>query len=98
VQVYVNKDGKVGRKNSSDTAEQDEFNALLGLVRRRIGEMVDDLLAGDIRVHPYRVRQESPCARCDFRSVCRFDPAINRYRVLESMSKEEVFSKLTTQE
>jgi ATP-dependent helicase/nuclease subunit B len=97
VQVYVNKDGGIGRKNSSDAAGQNEFTALLRLVRQRIGEAVDRLLSGDIRVMPFRIRQESPCARCDFRSVCRFDPAVNRYRILESLNREEVLSRVGSQ-
>jgi ATP-dependent helicase/nuclease subunit B len=97
VQVYVNKDGGIGKRQSSDAAGTNEFTVLLRLVRSRIGELVDRLLSGDIRVWPVRIRHESPCARCDFRSVCRFDPAVNRYRALEALSREEVFSRLDSE-
>jgi ATP-dependent helicase/nuclease subunit B len=93
VQVYVNKDGAMGRKNASDAAGPSEFTALLSLVRRRIGEAVDQLLTGDISVKPFRIRQESPCARCDLKSVCRFDTAVNRYRMLEALNREEVMER-----
>jgi ATP-dependent helicase/nuclease subunit B len=93
VQVFVNKDGNFGKRNQSDAAAHNEFTALLRLVRLRIGETVDRLLSGDIRVMPVRIRQESPCVRCDFRSVCRFDVGVNRYRVLEAMNREEVLSR-----
>jgi ATP-dependent helicase/nuclease subunit B len=97
VQVFVNKDGNIGRKNSSDAAGANEFTALLRLVRVRIGETVDRLLTGDIRVMPIRIRQESPCARCDLRSVCRFDAGVNRYRVLEALNREEVLSRVSAE-
>jgi ATP-dependent helicase/nuclease subunit B len=97
VQVHVNRDGAIGKRNYSDAAGPDEFAALLRLVRQRIGETVDRLLSGDIRVLPVRIRQESPCARCDFCSVCRFDPAVNRYRVLESLNREEVLSRVSSE-
>jgi ATP-dependent helicase/nuclease subunit B len=93
VQVYINKDGGIGRKNSSDAAPASEFTALLRLVQQRIGETVDRLLTGDISVTPFRIRNESPCPRCEFKSVCRFDTTINRYRVLESLNREEVLAR-----
>jgi ATP-dependent helicase/nuclease subunit B len=96
VQVYVNKDGQLGRRPASDAAGAQEFAALLRLVRQRIGETVDRLLTGDIRAMPFRIRQESPCVHCDFRSVCRFDPAVNRYRILEALNREEVLSRVSS--
>jgi ATP-dependent helicase/nuclease subunit B len=41
---------------------------------------------------PYRLNDKSPCPHCDYRSVCRFDPAINRYNHLKPISREEVFA------
>ncbi len=90
VQLYVTKEGAIGNKNSSDGCESEEFAAMLRLVERRLGELGDRIVAGGIAVAPYRIAQISPCANCEYRSVCRFDAAVNRYRPLESMKREQV--------
>lgn len=41
------------------------------------------------------MNNKSPCPRCDFRSVCRFETAINQYRHLPAFGREEIFVKLT---
>jgi ATP-dependent helicase/nuclease subunit B len=87
VQCRVNQDGSLGNANYNDAAEADAFAAVLRFVERRIGELADDLIAGRIDAWPYRIGQETPCAHCDFRSVCRFDPGINEYHHLPAMKR-----------
>jgi len=94
VNCRVNKDGNIGNINASDAADAEAFAALLRYVERRIGELADDLIAGAVDVMPYRIGEETPCPRCDFRSVCRFDPAINHYLHLESMKRGTVLTVL----
>jgi ATP-dependent helicase/nuclease subunit B len=50
-------------------------------------------LSGNIDTHPYRLNDNSPCAHCDYKSVCRFDPAINRYNYLQRISRDDVFGR-----
>ena len=66
------------------------FAALLKFVRRRIGELADELIKGVIDVRPYRMGRATPCPQCEFRSVCRFDAGINRYLPLPPMKRSEV--------
>jgi ATP-dependent helicase/nuclease subunit B len=84
VSLVKTKDGRISRRGS-DAVESAEFSALLGYVARRIGELADQIIEGQIAASPYRLGAESPCPHCDFRSVCRFDPAINRYNTLERL-------------
>ena len=90
VQAHINKNGELGRRNSSDAAESDEFRRLLNTVAKKLGELADQILSGRIDVKPYRLNNVSPCARCDYRSVCRFDPAINRYNYLNMITREQM--------
>jgi ATP-dependent helicase/nuclease subunit B len=90
VQVQIKKEGGFGNRRSSDVAEPHEFRGLLAHVRRRLGQLADGVMSGEVGVVPYRLNQESPCPQCGYRSVCRFDPAINRYRHLQPLSKEQV--------
>jgi ATP-dependent helicase/nuclease subunit B len=88
--AYVKKDGDLGFKNNSDVVAQAEFEALLLHVEQRLGELADQVFAGNVAVTPYMMNGHTPCATCEYRSVCRFEPGINRYRMLPSMKREEV--------
>jgi ATP-dependent helicase/nuclease subunit B len=91
VQAFIKQDGALGRRNTSDVAESSEFRELLKLVAAKLGELADGILSGRIDVTPYRLNDTSPCPRCEYKSVCRFDPAINRYNHLKPIGREEVF-------
>jgi ATP-dependent helicase/nuclease subunit B len=91
VQLYIKKDGGLGLR--SDAAEPEPFAALLALVRRRVGELADQIIAGRINVAPYRLGLATPCPQCPYRAVCRFNPAMDGYRPLLSMSRDEVVER-----
>lgn len=83
--------GSMGELYSrTDARSAEEFNALLQLAQTKLAEMGDLIIKGVIDVAPYRIGTESPCSRCDFRSVCRFDPGINMYRRLPVVKTDEV--------
>jgi ATP-dependent helicase/nuclease subunit B len=94
VSARVNKDGRPGRSSGGDAATGEELAALLEHVRRTIGELADGILAGVIAVAPYRLNKQSPCARCEFKDVCRFDPQVDHYDHLAPMKREQVLAKV----
>ena len=95
LQVQIKKDGGFGNRRSSDVADREQFRGLLAHVRRRLGELADGVLSGEVAVSPYRLNLQSPCPSCGYRSACRFDPALNRYHNLTPLTKEQVFEKVT---
>ncbi|HWE04984.1 MAG TPA: PD-(D/E)XK nuclease family protein [Tepidisphaeraceae bacterium] len=94
VAAYRSRDGSFGYRNSTDVAGPAEFAALLDHARRRIGELADRILGGDIGISPYRLARQSPCPACEYRGVCRFETTINRYRHLTPMNREQIFDKV----
>ena len=97
VQVRINKDGRFGRRGS-DAAAPEQFRALLDHVRRRMGELADGILSGQVSITPYRMNTATPCPRCEYRPVCWFDPTINRYRNLIPLGREQVLEQLSGSE
>ncbi len=95
VQVFIKKDGSLGRAGTSDAAESNDFRDVLNLAAKKLTEIATGMLSGRIEISPYRLNDNSPCVHCDYRSVCRFDPAINRYNFLSSESREEVLGRAT---
>jgi ATP-dependent helicase/nuclease subunit B len=98
VQAAIKQDGELGFKKSTDTAEADEFAALLRHVEKRIGELGDQIISGRIDVSPYRMGLVTPCPYCEYRPVCRFDVLTNRYHHLTVLGREAVLEKLTSGE
>jgi ATP-dependent helicase/nuclease subunit B len=95
VGAYIKKDGTLGLRNVSDVADQAEFEALLQHVEQRLGELADEVISGDVSVAPYMIARQTPCPHCEFRSVCRFEPGINRYRMLPAMKREDVLKTVS---
>jgi ATP-dependent helicase/nuclease subunit B len=94
VAAYVKKDGQFGFRDRSDVADESEFSGLLEHVRLKLGELADRIIGGDVRVRPFWINRQTPCANCEFRAVCRFEPGINGYNVLKGMSRDEMLGKL----
>ena len=94
VQAYIKKDGQFGDRNRSDMADAREFSGLLDHVQHRLGQLADEILAGKIDIAPYRINRVTPCPHCEFRDICRFDPSINRYHTLSSLSREDVLRRM----
>jgi ATP-dependent helicase/nuclease subunit B len=90
VGVYIKKDGTPGNRHATDVADQAEFEGLLQLVQTRLGEIADQVIAGDVSVAPYMIGRQTPCPHCEYRSVCRFEPGVNHYRMLTGMKRDEV--------
>ena len=90
----VKKDGHAASATRTDVADSDVFRALLAHVVRRIGELGDEVLAGNVAIAPYRLSQYSPCKTCEFRGLCRFETSTNRYHHLASLKREEVIDKV----
>jgi len=97
VALRIKADGTIGYKDKTDACEHDEFLAMLRVVERKLGELGDRILSGQIDISPYRLGQLSPCSRCEYSSVCRFDVAFNGYNFLSRMTRPEVLLKAMQQ-
>jgi ATP-dependent helicase/nuclease subunit B len=86
--AQLKKDGTFGSKARSDLADADEFAGLLAHVKRRLGELADQVLDGEIGIQPYMLGRKTPCPTCEYRCVCRFEST--GYRFINAMSREQV--------
>ena len=92
---YVKQDGDVyGNYGSSGALKPADFEKVLSFVERKIVELAEGIVSGDIKVGPYMLGTKTPCGWCDYRAVCRFDWQVNEYNRLESMGKEEALEKM----
>jgi ATP-dependent helicase/nuclease subunit B len=79
---------------SSGAVRPEDFDAVLTCARRKIARLAADIRSAAIPAAPCRIGKSSPCAHCDYQSVCRFDWQINDYNSLESYNKEQALEKM----
>lgn len=91
----LNKNGSIP-KSGSDLFTASEVDALLRLAKTKIAELADQILAGQIDVQPFKLGTTSACATCDYSSVCRFQPGLNKYHFITHLSREDVLKQITT--
>ncbi|HCC33593.1 MAG TPA: hypothetical protein DEQ28_06835 [Clostridiales bacterium] len=71
VRVPLRRDG-LPRKGGA-ALDRESWQGLLSAVRHRVGALGERLAAGEVARRPFRLRSDTACQRCDYRSVCGFD-------------------------
>jgi ATP-dependent helicase/nuclease subunit B len=93
ISVQLNKSGEFGNRQTTDIVTRAELHSLLKHVTNLIGRSADQILAGEIDVKPYRLGTQSPCPRCSYRPVCRFEPRTGIPNRLVSLKRLDVLDQ-----
>ena len=93
-------DARTKEKHYVRTGE--EFDLLLSYVGWLLEETGNEILEGDIRIRPYRMKakkENNACLYCVYKEVCGFDPGIPGYefRDLAEESEEELKHRMVCQ-
>ncbi len=92
--VYRKKDGEIGHTDHSDAVGDHSFGKLLDHVRRKMTQLADDWIGGNIAVKPAQHGKWIACTHCAFASVCRFEYAAKRTNALEVLDRTRVLERL----
>jgi ATP-dependent helicase/DNAse subunit B len=84
-QYQLNKDGSP-RKTHWHVMPSEKFEHFMEHASRLLCQFGDRILNGEMGIEPFLHRNETPCERCDFTSVCRIDPWTQPWRNLEPPS------------
>ncbi len=79
--------GQFNLRGRSDACDPATFAALVADVEKHLRDFGRQVLSGAIQIAPYQKGQEVACDRCEFQSVCRFDPWTQPYRPLKAPPK-----------
>ena len=90
----ITKDGQFGRYETSSLLTDVHFSKVLSFAENKLKELGGRILAGEIDVRPYRLKKQTACAYCPYKSLCRFDWQINDYAEIEKKSKTEFLNEL----
>jgi hypothetical protein len=60
-----------------------------------LGHLAGQIIAGNVEIRPYKMGTASACPTCQYKDVCRFDPAINAYRHIPPAGREAILTRLS---
>lgn len=92
--VSFNKDGSFRRGSSVATREQ--FRLLSRFVKKKISDIQNGILSGDVEVSPYELGKKNACTYCPYQGTCGFDKKIPGYefRRLKQFADEELWKEI----
>lgn len=99
VPVYLDKDGNIS-KNRSSTVTKEQFTNLQKTIRRIIKQIAKEILSGEIDIKPIydKTKKTSTCKYCEYKTICAFNPNINKYEYLQNKSKETILEEIKENE
>lgn len=94
ISVGLKKDGDF--LANSSVASKDEFSLLQQYVRETIKDAGVAITDGAIDIAPYKMKSNTPCGFCAFKSVCQFDYSLeeNNYRILGDLKQKDALEKM----
>ena len=94
VPVSIKKDGELGSRSSVATKEQ--FDMLLNHVKENLISTCEEMLSGEIDIKPYKKKDFTPCAYCEYTAICQFDPTLkeNNYKIIKDKKDYEIWELL----
>jgi ATP-dependent helicase/nuclease subunit B len=94
VSAALKKNG--GFQANSSVASEEEFTQLRTYVRKTFEEIGMKISEGETSIAPYKLKNQTPCTFCSFKSFCQFDTSLdeNEYRVLSNIPKNEVIASM----
>ncbi|WP_223700755.1 helicase-exonuclease AddAB subunit AddB [Sutcliffiella deserti] len=94
VSAALKKNGEF-HSNSSVASEQ-EFSHLRAYVRKTFENIGMQITDGETSIAPYKLKNQTPCTFCSFKSFCQFDTSLdeNDYRNLSALPKNEIIESM----
>ncbi|MBU3142634.1 PD-(D/E)XK nuclease family protein [Clostridium sp. CF012] len=97
VPASIKKDGELGSRSSVATKEQ--FDMLLKHVKENLISTCEEMLSGEIDIKPYKKKDMTPCAYCEYSAICQFDPTLkeNTYKIIKDKKDQEIWEILSNE-
>ncbi len=100
IRVKINNDGSFNKNYIKSLKTSSEFDELAARSIEKLTEAGEAVLAGNIRIHPYRLNDETACDTCVYADICGFDQSIDVFsyhELAKPNEKNEDEQKITDQ-
>ena len=92
INLAVKKDGKYTKM---PTADEEQFNKLRSYIINVLGQIGDEILSGNIKNEPVKIKEYKPCNYCEYKTICQFDKKLgNSFKNIKELSDDEVWEKI----
>ena len=93
--VFVDKDGNISKSRSNIVTKED-FSNLQKAIRRIIKQISQEILKGKIDIQPMydKNKKTSSCDYCSYKTICAFNPNINKYEYIQNKPKELILEEI----
>ncbi|WP_315070491.1 helicase-exonuclease AddAB subunit AddB [uncultured Clostridium sp.] len=83
-------------KSNSDVVTEEEFILLREYVNKKMIDLCEEMLSGEIKIQPIKNSNRTYCEYCDFSSICQFDTTIkdNKYKIVSKKSSNEIWNNI----
>lgn len=83
-------------KAGSDVVTEEQFRLLREYVNKKMIDLCEDMLCGDIKIQPVKDSDKTHCEFCDYSSICQFDSSIedNKYKIIMKKSKDDIWNNI----
>lgn len=96
IPVGLKKDGSFYSNSSVVSTEQ--FDEVRQYLRKKMVHIGERLTEGVIDINPYKLKKQTPCTFCEYRSLCQFDTVeTNDFRVLIPQKQDEILEMMRTE-
>ena len=85
--------------SSAYLADKEQYEQLLSFVVNRAARLGNEMQQGTVAPAPYRKNDQTPCAYCRFKAICRFDYQDEpKWRNLKKIGKKDFWTLLEQEE
>lgn len=83
-------------KANSDVVTEEEFTLLREYVNKKMIDLCEEMLSGEVKIQPTKNSNKAHCEYCDFSAICQFDTSIkdNQYKVIVKKSQNEIWDSI----
>lgn len=94
--VALTKKGEIDKRRIDYVKTQEEFSVLLDYIAYILRDTGKQILSGEVRALPYRLKDRTACSYCPYIAVCGFDPLVPgfSYRRLQSREDAELMDSM----
>ena len=80
-------------------SEEEKFEYLQKYMNKIIKQISEEIMSGNIDIHPYYKKKKTPCDYCKYKAICGFDTANsnNQYNYINEAEKNAVLEMIKEQ-
>ena len=98
VPAYIGKDGDLSQTKTSGVSRK-QFEYLQKYMNKIIKQISEEIMSGNIDIHPYYKKKKTSCDYCKYKAICGFDTANsnNQYNYINETEKNAVLEMIKEQ-